>query len=407
LESNRPVASSRTILIAGAGIGGLACALTLARSGYRVLMAEQAAALSDIGAGLQLSPNATRILIGLGLAPRLAGRLVVPDGLSIRMAKTGREIVYLPLGKDMEFRYGAPYWIVHRGDLQAALASAVAEQSDIILRLGTRLEDFVVHANGITALSRGPHGVTEERGIALVGADGLWSSTRERLYDSAKDETARPEFRNRSAWRATLAAADLPAEMRVPLVRLWLGENAHLVTYPLRGGSLVNVVAIVRDRWNAKGWSVPGKFDELITHFPPRAWTAPARDLLRLPNDWTKWALFDTDRYFHGSGPITLLGDAAHPMVPFLAQGAGMAIEDATILGRCLAATDADPEIGMRHYEAIRGPRVRRVQRAARDNGQLYHLAGAPALARNMAMRWLGGIKLRARYDWLYDWRPD
>ncbi len=396
------MASSRTILIAGAGIGGLTCALTLARAGYRVLIAEQAARLSDIGAGIQLSPNATRILIALGIEPRLAGRLVVPEGLSIRAARTGREIVNLPLGAEMSFRYGAPYWIVHRGDLQTALAGAVADQPGIILKLGTRIEDFVLHANGITALSRAATGVTEERGIGLVGADGLWSPTRERLYVSAK-----PEFRNRSAWRATLPAAALPAELRAPLIRLWLGENAHLVTYPLRGGTLVNVVAIVRDRWNAPGWSAPGKNEELTAHFPARAWTAQARDLLRLPDQWTKWALFDSDRYFHGSGPVALLGDAAHPMLPFLAQGAAMAIEDAAVLGRCLAATDADPEIGMRRYEAIRTPRVRRVQRAARDNGKRYHLSGASALARNMAMRWLGGMRLRAHYDWLYDWRPD
>ncbi len=395
------MASSRTILIVGAGIGGLTSALTLARGGYRVVMSEQAPQLSDIGAGIQLSPNATRILISLGIAERLAGRVTVPEGLSIRTGRTGHEITFMPLGKDIEFRHGAPYWIVHRGDLQAALAGAVAESSDIILKLGTRLDDFTLHAKGVTALSRGPHGVDEERGIGLVGADGLWSAIRGQLHENAK-----PEHRQRSAWRATLPTASLPAEMRSPIIRLWLGENAHLVTYPLRGGALVNVVAIVRDRWNAPGWSAPGKSDELMAHFPPRAWTAPARDLLRLCEGWTKWALFDSDDYFRGSGPITLVGDAAHPMLPFLAQGAGMAIEDAAILGRCLAATDADPEIGMRRYEAMRGPRVRRVQRAARDNGRRYHMSGLSARARDMAMRLLGGRKLRARYDWLYDWRP-
>jgi salicylate hydroxylase len=396
------VASSRTILIAGAGIGGLTSALTLVRAGYRILISEQAPELSEVGAGIQLSPNATRILISLGIAERLAAKVTVPEGLSIRSAQTGREIVSMPLGKDMEFRHGAPYWIVHRADLQAALAAAVAEQPDVILKLGTRLDDFVLHANGVTALSHGPQGVEEERGIGLLGADGLWSAIRERLYDDAK-----PEFRNRTAWRATLPASALRAEMRSPLVRLWLGENAHLVTYPLRGGTVVNVVAIVRDRWKEKGWSAPGRVEELATHFPPGAWANPARELLRLAENWIKWALFDSDHTFYGSGPITLVGDAAHPMLPFLAQGAGMAIEDAAILGRCLSQTDANPEIGMRRYEAMRGPRVRRVQREARDNGRRYHLSGLSARARDMAMRFLGGRKLRARYDWLYDWRPD
>ncbi|MET0277758.1 MAG: FAD-dependent monooxygenase [Pseudorhodoplanes sp.] len=396
------MSSSRTILIVGAGIGGLTSALTLARAGYRVVMSEQAPQLSDIGAGIQLSPNATRILIGLGIAERLASKVTVPEGLSIRTGRTGREIVYMPLGKDMDFHHGAPYWIVHRGDLQAALAAAVAEQPDVIFKLGTRLDDFTLHAKGITALSRGPHGVDEERGIGLVGADGLWSATRDHLHDNAK-----PEFRNRTAWRATLSADALSAEMRSPIIRLWLGANAHLVTYPLRGGALINVVAIVRDRWNAPGWSAAGQADELMTHFSPRAWAPPARDLLRICERWTKWALFDSERTFYGSGPVTLVGDAAHPMLPFLAQGAGMAIEDAAILGRCLAATDANPEIGMRRYEAIRGPRVRRVQREARDNGRRYHMSGLPARARDLAMRVLGGRRLRARYHWLYDWRPD
>jgi salicylate hydroxylase len=168
------VAASRTILIAGAGIGGLTSALTLARAGYRILISEQAPELSEVGAGIQLSPNATRILISLGIAERLAAKVTVPEGLSIRSARTGREIVSMPLGRDMEFRHGAPYWIVHRADLQAALAAAVAEQPDVILKLGTRLDDFVLHAHGVTALSRGPQGVKEERGAgrrrrALVG----------------------------------------------------------------------------------------------------------------------------------------------------------------------------------------------------------------------------------------------
>ncbi len=386
----------------GAGIGGLTSALTLARAGYRVLVSEQAAALSDIGAGIQLSPNATRILIALGVGERLAGRVTVPDSLSIRSARSGREIVSMPLGRDMEFRHGAPYWIAHRGDLQAALAAAVTEEPDARLHLGARIDDFVLHAKGVTALSQGPQGVHEERAVGLVGADGLWSKTRVHLHEDAK-----PEFRNRTAWRATVQAQALPAQMRTPTIRLWLGDNAHLVTYPLRGGSLVNLVAIVRDRWNAPGWSAPGQADELLKHFPTRSWNSAARDLLRLADGWVKWALFDSDQVFGGNGPITLIGDAAHPMLPFLAQGAGMAIEDAAILGRCLAATDADPETGMRRYEAIRAARVRRVQREARSNGRRDHLSGLSALARDTAMRLLGGRRLRDRYEWLYDWRPD
>ena len=397
----RPVAASRTILITGAGIGGLTASLALSRAGYRVVIAEQADELADIGAGIQLSPNATRILQSFDVAGRLAGRAVVPEGLSIRQAHSGDELAYMPIGPSMEFRYGAPYWMVHRGDLQAALAEAAAEQPEVILRLGTRVEDFVIHSNGITAQLRDARGVTDERVPAIVGADGIWSTSRVQLGDLSK-----PVFRDRTAWRAMLPAAAVSEDFRRPITRLWLGPNAHLVHYPVRGGTLINVVAIVRDRWQEPGWSAPGERRDLLRHFTRERWAKPARDLVETPERWVRWALFDrSDFGFRCHGPVTLVGDAAHPMLPFLAQGAAMAIEDAAILGRCL--TSAEPEQGMRRYEAMRRSRVRRVQQEARANSKTYHLSGPAALARNLAMRLLGGERLRARYDWLYDWRPD
>jgi salicylate hydroxylase len=397
------VASSRSILIAGAGIGGLTAALALTRAGYRVVVVEQAEALSDIGAGLQLSPNATRVLQDLGIAERLATTAVMPEGLSIRSARSGTEIAYMPIGRAMEFRYGAPYWAIHRGDLQAALADAVSEQPDIVLRLGTKLEDLAVHANGITAQLRDRRGITDERFPALIGADGVWSTTRAQLGDKTK-----PVFRDRTAWRALVPASSVAPDFQRPVTRLWLGRNAHLVHYPVRGGSLINVVAIVADRWNAPGWSTPGTRDELLRRFTRERWAKEARDLVETPDAWVKWALFDRgDVSFPERGPATLIGDAAHPMLPFLAQGAAMAIEDAAVLARCLASPASDPEPGMRRYEAIRRSRVRRVQQEARANSRTYHMSGAAALARNLALHLMGGERLRARYDWIYDWRPD
>ncbi len=394
------MATSRTILIAGAGIGGLTAALALSRLGYRVVVAEQAAALSDVGAGIQLSPNATRILETLGVAERLTATAVVPAGVSIRSARSGAEIASMPIGPAMEFRYGAPYWMLHRGDLQAALVDAISEQPDVVLKLGTRMDDFAIHAHGVTAQLRDARGVTEERVPALIGADGLWSATRTALGDTSK-----PVFRERTAWRALLPASAVTEDFRQPVTRLWLGQNAHLVHYPVRGGTLINVVAIVRDRWHEPGWSAPGARDQLLRHFTRERWAKPARDLLELPQSWAKWALFDReDTGFGRRGPVTLLGDAAHPMLPFLAQGAAMAIEDAAVLARCLAGPGTDPAPAMRRYEAIRRSRVRRVQQEARTNSRIYHMSGATALARNLAMRML---PLRTRYDWLYDWRPD
>jgi len=397
------VPSPSTILIAGAGIGGLTAALTLAGAGYRIIVAEQAESLSDVGAGIQLSPNATRILTTLGVSSRLKDRAVIPDGVSIRQARSGSEIVFMTLGQGVQFRYGAPYWMLHRGDLQTALLDAVSEQPAITLRLGTRLNGFVSNSDGVTAQLQDAHGAKEEPVAGIVGADGLWSATRVSLGDQTK-----PLFRNRTAWRATLPSSMVSDDFRRPVTWLWLGRHAHLVHYPVRSGTMINIVAIVRDRWNEPGWSAPGARDELIERFSKSEWAEPARDLIALPESWSKWALFDrNDAGFPNSGPVTLLGDAAHPMLPFLAQGAAMAIEDAAVLGRCLSAPSMTVEDGMRQYEALRKNRVRRVQRAARGNSRAYHLSGPSVIARNLAMRWLGGERLRARYDWLYDWRPD
>ncbi len=397
------MASSRTILIAGAGIGGLTAALTLARRGYRVVVAEQAEMLTDVGAGIQLSPNATRILQGLGVAERLITSVVVPEGLSVRSAGSGAEIAWMPIGHAMEFRYGAPYWMLHRGDLQSALVEAVAEQPDVVLTLDTKVEDFAIHPKGITAQLRDSSGTREERVPALIGADGIWSTVRTQLGDKSK-----PEFRNRTAWRALLPASAVPEEFGRPVTRLWLGRDAHLVHYPVRGGTLINIVAIVADRWKSPGWTAPGARDQLLRHFPRGSWTKAARDLVGTPENWAKWALFDrSDNRFPDHAPVTLIGDAAHPMLPFLAQGAAMAIEDAEILARCLASPAADPEPGLRRYEGLRRARVARVQQEARANSRTYHMSGPAVLARNLAMRLMGGERLRARYDWLYDWRPD
>jgi salicylate hydroxylase len=293
--------------------------------------------------------------------------------------------------------------MLHRGDLQMALVEAVSEHPDVVLKLGTKLEDIAMHAKGITAQLRDARGVSDERVPAVIGADGLWSTIRVQLGDTSK-----PEFGNRTAWRALLPAAAVPEEFRKPVTRLWLGPNAHLVHYPVRGGTLINIVAIVADRWKSPGWSAPGARDELLRHFTRERWAKPARELVATPQSWTKWALFDrSEPGIPDRGPATLIGDAAHPMLPFLAQGAAMAIEDAEILARCLASSAADPEPGMRRYEAIRRARTRRVQQEARANSRTYHMSGPTALARNLAMRLMGGDRLRARYDWLYDWRPD
>jgi len=392
------VARSRTIVIAGAGIGGLTAALALARTGYRAVILEQAGRLEEAGAGIQLSPNATHVLAGLGLSDRLRPHVVAPEAIRIVNGATARDIVRIPLGTEAERRYGAPYWVTHRADLQSVLAAAIEESSDITLRLGARVEDFALHRHGVTVQLRTAQGLGDEQGIALIGADGLWSTLRQRLGD--RDE---PRFAQRTAWRAVVPAERLTPEFREPVTGLWLGRDAHLVHYPVKAGREVNIVAIVHDDWREPGWTAPGKPTELKARF--ERFAPAARALIGVPDAWQKWALFDrAPQRIRAQGPVTLIGDAAHPMLPFLAQGGAMAIEDAAVLAHCLAR-DEDPVAAFRTYEQTRHRRAARVQREAQHNSWRYHLAGPLGLARNATLSALGPNRLLHRYDWLYGWR--
>jgi salicylate hydroxylase len=387
-------------MIAGAGIGGLACALALIRRGFRAVVLEQAEALEPVGAGIQLSPNATRILIELGLAERLAPAVVAPQEIRVVRSHNAREIVRASIGA-AAFRYGAPYWVVHRGDLQAALLERLRASRDGALHLGRRVEDFAVHAHGVTVQTWTPAGTRHEHGIALIGADGLWSQVRSRLGDDTP-----PRFCGRTAWRAMIPAGAVPAGFREPITWLWVGPDAHLVHYPVRAGEAVNIVAIIRDDWQSPGWSEPGGSADILARFS--GWAAEPRALLATPDSWAKWALFERPALRTWSaGPVTLLGDAAHPILPFLAQGGAMAIEDAAVVADCLARWPDQPAPAFEAYEGLRRPRTQRVARESHFNGIVYHMRGLAAVARNFALGRLTGEKLLTRFDWLYDWRPD
>jgi salicylate hydroxylase len=399
------VAASRTVFIAGAGIGGLTASLALAAKGFRVVILEKAERLEEVGAGLQLSPNASRVLCDLGLRDLLSGRAVTPDAISLMSARGGGELIRLPLGERAATAAGAPYWVVHRADLQAALQAKVGEHHDIELRLGCQFEDIAAHAKGLTVVSRVGMSRQQDLALALIGADGIWSSVRQHLFPHLQ-----PQFSGLIAWRGTLEATQLPREYASRRVQLWMGPNAHLVAYPIAGARQINMVAVVPGTWNRPGWSAPADGNELKNIFGPPTWPGAARMMIGAVDGWKKFALFTLPEGNEWTkGAIALLGDAAHAMLPFAAQGAGMAIEDAAVLAKCLAEAAGDNGAGipaaLHRYAQLRRARVARVQRTARRNGMIYHLAGPMALARDLAIKVMGAKRILARQDWIYQWR--
>jgi salicylate hydroxylase len=320
-------------------------------------------------------------------------------------ARAGREIARLPLGQIQLSRDGAPYWVMHRADLQAALQAAVNDNPDIELRLGCQFEDVVPHAKGLTVVQRSGTARRQELALALIGADGIWSTVRHHLFPDVQ-----PQFSGLIAWRGTLDPTQLPREYTSRRVQLWMGPNAHLVAYPISGARQINVVAVVRGTWNRPGWSAPGDPFEVKDAFVSARWPGPARMMIGAVDDWRKWALFTVpDGGQWSKGATGLLGDAVHAMLPFAAQGAGMAIEDAAVLAKCFGEgrleTAADVAAALKRYARLRRSRVSRVRHTARRNGLVYHLKGPLALARDLAITAMGPRRMLAQQSWIYDWR--
>ncbi len=398
------MAALRTIIVAGAGIGGLTTSLALAKLGFRIIVLEKAEHLEEAGAGLQLSPNASRVLLDLGLGPRLS-RAVTPDSICLMSARNGGEISRLPLDR-INSAAAAPYLVIHRADLQTALREEVESRSNIELRLGCQFEDVSPHAKGLTVVQRSGTSRQEELAVALIGADGIWSTVRNHLLPDVQ-----PLFSGLIAWRGTLDTKQLPREYTSRRVQLWMGPHAHLVAYPISAARQINVVAVVPGQWNRPGWSEPGDLNEIKSAFAAAGWHAIPRMLIGAVDGWRKWALFTLPNRGPWTGDgVALLGDAAHAMLPFAAQGAGMAIEDAAVLAKCIAArSDESPaafSAALQSYGRVRRRRVKMVQRSARQAGRIYHLAGPLALARDLVIKAMGPQRMLARQNWIYDWRP-
>ena len=387
-------------LIAGAGIAGLSAALALSRSGCEAVVFERSAQLAEFGAGLQISPNASRILDRLGVLEAALHFGTEPRGIVIRRGGDDSELALLPLA-DARARWGAPYLILHRADLQRALAEGCAVLPGVETRFGFAVAGVAEAGEGVSfGLKRGLL-TLQERGDFAIGADGLRSKLRERLGFGAAEEAT---FSGRVAFRAMVPARRLPARFAAPLVNLRLGARAHLVHYPLRNGSVVNLVATLEAGWRGKpgddSWDGEADLDALKAAFA--SWSRESRDLIAQAESWRAWPLYHRapiDSYV--SGRVALIGDAAHPMVPFLAQGAGQAIEDSWALAHALEGA-ADIPAALKAYSAARAPRAGRVQRDALTQAKIYHMSGPLAFARDLTMRALGPERLLQRYDWIY-----
>lgn len=383
-------------LIAGGGIAGTAAALALARAGWGVTLCEEAPAPGEVGAGLQMSPNATKVLQWLGVLDAVAAKAFRPEAASMRNGRTGARIFRIPLADRAEARWGAPYLHVHRADLLAALSdAAVAAGADI--RGGSPVARFVVRPEG-PALRLGGGEILE--GELALGADGIRSALRGQI-NGPED----PKFSGQIAWRGVVPSSRLPQGLVAPEATVWAGEGRHLVTYFLRGGTLVNFVAVEeRAVWTAEGWSAQGDPEELRHAFT--GWHRDVTGLLEYVETTFLWGLFGRPAQVRWTeGPVALIGDAAHPMLPFLAQGAAMALEDVAVLVRALQAHDTIPE-ALLEYEERRWPRVTRVQERSRDNGQVFHRRPSAGLLGHWglvsaASSLFPGLAAR-QLDWLY-----
>lgn len=383
------------VLIAGGGIGGLATALALARRGIASTVLERRHLYGEDGAGIQIGPNGTRILEALGVGTFLAARAAVPDELRILDAATARPLATFPLGRWIAERHGAPYWVAHRRDLHSALISAAARQSLIEIKMGFEVATVRADTNAAAAVSSEGDAC---QGDVLIAADGVWSRLRDGAFSGAPLSPT-----GKCAVRAVLPIGDVPEPLRRNDVHLWLGPRVHVVHYPVSAGEKVALVAIFEDREVADGWGTACEASWVAAR--TGGFTPLLRDLLARPAQWRSWSLMELcGRPRFAAGRMALLGDAAHPILPFFAQGGVMALEDAAVVADCLAADPRHPVRALARYERLRKPRVQRVARASRMNGRIYHLGGLVGEARDFAFARIPPERFMRRFDWLYGW---
>ena len=382
------------ILIAGGGIGGMAAAYVLAKDGHPVTVLEQSGAFGEIGAGIQLGPNIFKMFDHLGLTHAISEVAYFPPGMVMHDVRTGERVVRVALGDAARAAYGYPYGVIYRADLHQVFLDACQALSNITLRTRAKVESLDQADDHVRLHLAGGETVT---GAALIGADGLWSKVREAVVGDGK-----PRLSGHIAYRAVLKREEVPAHLWNDDVRLWGGEKTHLVTYPLRRGELFNLVAVFHSNKYDEGWNTFGDVAELNTRF---AQACPqVKELLAKIETWKMWVLCDREPVNNWTdGRVTLLGDAAHPMLQYLAQGAGQAIEDAVVLREALRFTGGHVAQAFQKYQQARYLRTGRVQLTARFYGDIYHAAGVQRELRNQMFQSGTESAGFAGLRWMYD----
>ena len=368
----------KPIIIAGGGIGGLAAALALSLKGYGSIVLEQASEFGEIGAGIQLGPNVFRMFERLGITEAINDVAWFPDQLIMRDAVTAELVTALPLDEAFRAKFTEPYGVIHRTDIHGALLDACRASDLVTLEASVKVTGYEQSAGGVTVMAEGggPY-----EGAALIGADGLWSTIRQEIVGDGP-----PIVSGHIAYRAVLPIEEVPDHLYSDSMIIWAGEKTHLVHYPLRRGELYNLVAVFHSDKYVEGWDAFGEPEELHERFAGTC--ANVRELLERIETWKMWVLCDREPVKEWTdGRVTLLGDAAHPMLQYLAAGAGMAIEDAVALSDILEANEGDIEKSFLEYPAGRYLRTGQVQVMARVYGEVYHAAGVVRELRNNMLR--------------------
>jgi salicylate hydroxylase len=388
-------------LIAGGGIGGLAAAIGLLQRGFDVEVYEQAGELREIGAGIQISPNGNRALDWLGVFERLKALSIDTAGKEIRLWNTGKTWTLFDLGPEAIRKYGYPYMTVFRPDLLKVLGDRVREMKPEAIRLGARAMDVAQDADSVTLRLEDSR---EVRGDLLVGADGVYTRMRASLF--GPDEI---EFSGMVAWRALIPMAALPAHLSRPVALNWVGPGGHVVHYPVQGGRLMNFVGTLEGQpWSGPPWSMPSSREECEAAFA--GWHEDVLTMVRQAPSLSKWAI--CGRPFLDTwtrGRATLLGDACHATLPFLAQGAVQSIEDGVVLARCLEKYAPDVPKALQRYDELRRPHAYRMVRGAADNTRRFHnpALAAPETAEAFVSREWQSQAISDRYDWLFTYQAD